>query len=262
MSITEYILNMPIIDIIETMYNVDPTAALFADDIDPFRFMSMDFSLSGSLDDPKILIFHTHSQEAFIDSRHGEADDTIVGMGRLLAQILNDEYNVGVVHYTGVYDVVDGVHIVAGSYERMENSIIEILAAYPTIEVCIDLHRDGLPENVHLVTEIDGRQTARIMFFNGILRLNNELVPINLYNDFPNPYLDDNLAFSFNMQMKAMELYPNFARRIYIRPYRYSLHFKPKSLLIELGANTNTVEEARNAVAPLAEVLAEVLGLK
>jgi stage II sporulation protein P len=258
---------MPITDIIETMYTVDPTAALFADDIDPLRFMSMDFSLSekpyesNESNEPKILIFHTHSQEAFIDSRPGEVDDTIVGMGKLLTQILSDDYGVSVLHYTGVYDIVDGVHTVAGAYERMENSIWEILNTFPSIEVCIDLHRDGLPENVHLVTEINGRQTARIMFFNGILRLNNELVPISLFNELPNPYLDDNLAFSFNMQMKAKELYPSFARRIYIRPYRYSLHFLPKSLLIELGANTNTVEEARNAVAPLAEILADVLGL-
>jgi stage II sporulation protein P len=144
-----------------------------------------------------------------------------------------------------------------GSYERMEPAIRKILQQNPSIEVLIDLHRDGI-EKGKLVTTIDGKPTAKIMFVNGICKTmkDGELTEIT---SLPNPYLMDNLAFSLQMQLKANELYPGLMRKIYIKPYRYSLHMLPKSLLVEVGANTNTVEEARNAMAPLAKILCEVL---
>ena len=74
-----------------------------------------------------------------------------------------------------------------------------------------------------------------------------------------NPYLTDNLAFSLQMQLKAAEKYPGFTRRIYLRDYRYNMHLCPRSLLVECGAQTNTVEEAQNAMEPLADLLYCVL---
>ncbi len=65
------------------------------------------------------------------------------------------------------------------------------------------------------------------------------------FSVMPNPYVTDNLAFSFQMQLKANELYPGFTRKIYLKGYRYNLHLKPKSLLIEVGAQTSTVKEAK-----------------
>ena len=61
------------------------------------------------------------------------------------------------------------------------------------------------------------------------------------------------------MQLATEEMYPGLARRIYLKGYRYSLHMMPKSLLIEAGAQTNTVEEMRNAMDLLAEILNKVL---
>jgi len=148
-----------------------------------------------------------------------------------------------------------------GSYERMEPALRKILKDNPSIEVVIDIHRDGLPDDVRLVTNINGKPTAKVMFVNGICKtmLNNKLVDIK---SLPNPYIEENLAFSLQMQLKGNELYPGLLRKIYIKPYRYSLHMCPKSLMIEVGANTNTYEEAENAIEPLCEILAEVLGLE
>ena len=61
------------------------------------------------------------------------------------------------------------------------------------------------------------------------------------------------------MQLKAMEYYPGLTRRIYLKGYRYNMHLCPKYLLIELGAQNNTVEEAMNACDPLAHILDMVL---
>jgi stage II sporulation protein P len=179
-------------------------------------------------------------------------------MGAMLAEILSKEYGIPVVHDRGIYDMANGALQREGSYERMARGVSQLLDKYPSVEVTIDLHRDGVPDNIRLVTEINGLPTARIMFFNGITRLNIGGSPVEL-PDLPNPYLYENLGLSLHMQLTANTLYPGFARKLYIKAYRYSLHFAPRSLLIELGANTNTVQEARNALRPLAEVLVEVL---
>ena len=110
-------------------------------------------------------------------------------------------------------------------------------------------------EQTHLVTEIDGKQTAQIMFFNGMSRTKAN----GNIGYLANPYIQDNLAFSLQMQLAAMAKYPGFTRHIYLKGYRYNMHFKPKSLLIEAGAQTNTVDEMRNAVTYLADVLDTVL---
>ena len=68
-----------------------------------------------------------------------------------------------------------------------------------------------------------------------------------------------NLAFSLQLQIAAANKFPGFTRHIYLRGYRYNMHFKPKTLLVEAGAQTNTVEEMRNAMEILAETLNTVL---
>ena len=46
---------------------------------------------------------------------------------------------------------------------------------------------------------------------------------------------------------------------IYLAGLRYNLHLKPRALLLEAGAQTNTVEEVRNAMEPFADILNRVL---
>ena len=74
-----------------------------------------------------------------------------------------------------------------------------------------------------------------------------------------NPYIEDNLALSFQMQLAAAEYFPTLTRKIYLKGYRYNMHLCPKSMLIEVGAQTNSFEEAKNAMEPLAFVLHKVL---
>ena len=137
-------------------------------------------------------------------------------------------------------------------------AVQNLLDEHPSIEVTIDLHRDGVPDNVHLATEINGKKTAKIMFLNGLCRNSNGDV-----NDFAqNPNLSDNLAFSLQLQLKAKAYFPELVRHIYLRAYRYNLHFKPRSLLVEVGAQNNTVAEAKNAMEPLADILYAVLSGK
>ena len=54
------------------------------------------------------------------------------------------------------------------AYNYALDGITNILQQNPSIEVVLDIHRDGVGENLHLVTQVDGRDTAQIMFFNGL----------------------------------------------------------------------------------------------
>ena len=191
----------------------------------------------------------------FADSVPGDPSTSIVGVGDYLTTLLNDTYHIPTIHHTGVYDLIDGKLDRSKAYDMAKPDIQRILEENPSIEVVIDLHRDGVGETTHLVTEVNGKQTAQIMFFNGLskTRANGEI------DYLANPYIQENLAFSLQMQVAAYEKYPGFARRIYLRGYRYNMHFMPKSLLVEAGAQTNTVEEMKNAMEILAELLNGVL---
>ena len=92
------------------------------------------------------------------------------------------------------------------------------------------------------------------MFFNGMSQ-----TPEGPIEYLQNPYREQNLAFSFQMQLDAQAYYPGFTRKIYLKGLRYNLHLRPRSALIEVGAQTNTYEEARNAMEPLSELLDMVL---
>ena len=131
----------------------------------------------------------------------------------------------------------------------------QLLKDNPSIQVVIDLHRDEMPEGKRLVMDLDGRPTARFMFFNGLSRTKKTGNISYLYNE----NLEANLAFSFQMQLKAAEYYPGLTRKIYLKGYRYNMHLKDKYLLIELGAQNNTLEEVMNACDPLAHILDLVL---
>ena len=240
--------------LVSNFYTVDSVTYLNDGDLNAAEMMSMDMKLKEETGGPKVLIFHTHSQEAFTDS-DGTAATSIVGVGTYLAQLLNETYGIETIHHEGVYDLIDGKLDRSEAYEQAAPEIRQILQQYPSIEVVIDLHRDGVKETTHLVTEIEGRQTAQIMFFNGMCRTrtNGDLTSMQ------NPYIKENLAFSMQMKIAAETFYPGFTRRNYIKGYKYNMDLMPKMLLIEAGAQTNTVEEVRNAMIPLAALLNYVI---
>ena len=231
-----------------TFYTVDSSTTIGKDQLNIDDLLKYDTKIDNQSNGPKILIFHTHSQEEFADGT------TIVEIGAYLAELLNKK-GIETMHHTGVYDLIDGKLDRSKAYQYSVKNVEEILNEYPSIEVVIDLHRDGVPENKRLVTDINGKQTGKIMYFNGLSRTKSNGDISYLHN----PYIDENLSFSFQMQLATEGMYPGFARKIYLKAYRYSLHMMPKSLLIEAGAQNNTTEEMKNAMELLANVLAEVL---
>lgn len=235
----------------ETFFAVDATTEIEDERIEPQKLLEKEISISEPNGGPQILIYHTHSQETFVDSVQGDENTSIIGAGEYLANLLREEYGFEVLHHTGEYDVETRDY----AYSYALPNIEAILKEYPSIEVVIDLHRDAVAGDKKLVSEQNGKQAAQVMFFNGL----SHTVKQGDIDYLENPYIDDNLAFAFQMQVLCNEYYPGLTRRIYLKGYRYNMHLCSKSLLIELGAQTNTCEEVRNTLDILGHVLSMCL---
>ncbi|HKM34735.1 MAG TPA: stage II sporulation protein P [Lachnospiraceae bacterium] len=236
--------------LISTFYVIDKYALAGSDLFNVESLLNKDLSISKENPSPQILIYHTHSKETFIDSVPGDSSQSIVGVGDFLTNILTEQYGYGVLHHTVEYDTIRDE-----AYAKSLPAIEKLLQENPSIQVVIDLHRDSALQGRDMVVDVNGRKTARFMFFNGISRSKKT----GSIDYLENPNLMENLAFSFQMQAAAGEYYPGLTRKIYIKQYRYNMHLCGKTLLIELGDESNTVEEAKNACYPIAHLIDVVL---
>lgn len=242
--------------LLKNFYIVDSTTSVDASLFQVEKLLKKDMSVEKK-EEPQILIYHTHgATEGFTDSVTGK-EVSVIEVGEKLSSILEEKYGYAVIHDDTPYDMVDGKIDRNKAYNQSLEGIKKALKKHPSIEVIIDLHRDGIGSEDKRTTVIHGKNTAKFMLFNGLSR-NKEGAITYLENS----NLEGNLAFSLQMKLKAMELYPTLTRPNYLKGYRYNLHLREKSLLIELGNQNNSVQEAMNALEPMAEILAAVLSGK
>lgn len=244
--------------LVNNFYTVSASTVVYKSDLNPSVLMKKDMTMKQDNRKPQILIYHTHSQERFANSVDGKKDMSIVGVGDYLTKILSEQFGYNVIHLSDKFDMMEGHLDRHKAYDYSYDKISQVIADNPTIELVIDLHRDGVDESLHFVTEVNGKPTAKIMFFNGLSRL----ATIGEIDYLHNPYREDNLALSLQMKMNAEAYYPGFTRKNYLHAYEYNLSLRPKSMLIEAGAQTNTFEEELNAMEPLAVLINMTLGNK
>lgn len=216
------------------------------------ELLNKDMTLKAKADKPQILIYHTHSQEAFSDSREGKEEDTVVGVGNVLVELLEKNYGYNVIHDKSKYDIMGGYLDRNLAYNYAKDGVEKILKKNPTVEVIVDLHRDG--GNKRVVT-LNGEKVANVMLMNGLSRNSKGEDIASLYN----PNLEANLAFSLQLQLKGRELFPGYMYKNYLKGYRYNLHLREKSILAEVGTVNNTLQEEKNSMKYLAEILHQVL---
>ena len=240
--------------LIKHFYTVHSSTTARREEMDAAVLTGMDLSMKKDPSVPQILIYHTHSQETYADYAAGNKKATVVELGNRLTVLL-EEKGYQVLHDTTSYDMAAGKLDRNHAYNYALDGIMGILQKYPSIQVVLDLHRDGVKESLHMVRTVNGKATAPIMFFNGMSQ-----TPEGEIEYLKNPYKTENLAFSLQMQLLAEEEYPDLTRKIFLKGLRYNLHVRPRSALIEVGAQTNTLEEALNAMEPLADLLDQVLG--
>lgn len=235
------------------IYQIDSTTMAKENELNGKVLLNTNLKLRKS-DEPQILIYHTHGSEAYRGSRKGRKSDTVIGVGDVLTKRL-EQKNIKVVHDRNIYDVKNGKEERSKAYNYAATAIEKNLKKYPSIQVVIDLHRDGVNESTKLVTRQNGKRMAQIMFFNGMSRTatNGNIKYLK------NPNKQTNLAFSLQLQAQAALKYPGFTRKIYVKGYRYNLHYRGRSLLVEVGAQNNTLSEAKASMSLLAELLNNVL---
>ena len=176
--------------LVSNFYTVDSVTYINPSELNASELLGKDLRIDLSTGGSKILIYHTHSQETFADSREGQVEDTIVGVGDHLAELLEKTYGYRVLHVTDAFDMMGGQLDRSKAYDYARASIEKVLEENPSVEVVIDLHRDGVPDDRHLVTEIDGKPTAQLLFYNGLSYTVNQ----GAVSYLPNPYIEENLS--------------------------------------------------------------------
>jgi stage II sporulation protein P len=225
---------------------------------------------------PLILLYHTHTMESYVATlknkyvaaygydRTNNLNYNMVRVGDSLTEYLTKDYGVSVLHDRTIHD-----YNYDQSYYNSSLSVKKYLEEYPSIKVTIDLHRDGygsvmqpgvdtipvlssLPNQDYrkkYTMEINGQTVAKIMFIIGSRRT------ADMNEDWKKNY-----EFAKQISDKLNELYPGISLGIEIHQYaEYNQHFSEKGILIELGSNYNTLEEALNSTPYLAKAIYLVL---
>ena len=194
--------------------------------------------------EPQVLIVHTHTTESYMtedrnfytaSDKTRNTDDTknVVRVGEILAETLR-EGGIGVIHDKTKHDYPE----YTGSYNRANKTISEYLARYPSIKVVVDLHRDSIAmtgnDKAKPTVKIDGKKAAQVMLVVG-----SETKSVT---DFPNWRENFHLALRYQQTMEVM--YPGLARTMTFCSNRYNMHLTTGSMLLEVGTEANTLEEA------------------
>ena len=205
----------------------------------------------------QVLIMHTHGTEAYTQSpghayvasgeyRTTDSSANMLRVGQEICDILNDR-GVSAVHSRTLNDYP----AYNGSYNRALKDIQAHIQQYPTIQLVIDVHRDAIATgNTYYKTAavVDGQQTAQLMFVTGTDA-----------GGLSHDYWQDNLAFQAQLHDRLNSTYPGIMRPMSIRASRFNQHIRKGSMLLEVGACGNTLEEALAAAQIFANTLADAL---
>jgi len=207
---------------------------------------------------PAVLIFHTHTTEGFeiLDrpwyaadwsSRTENGAKSIVRVGEEMAKTL-ERAGWRVIHDTNIYD-----RQYTGAYDKSRAAVLKHLEENPSILVTLDVHRDAIhtDKGVHIkpLAQVGGKNAAQVMIITGVRE-----GAIAGYESW-----EENLRFAAKLQVAAEERYPGLMRPIFFAPRRYNMDVTPYSLLLEMGADANTLEEAVYSGRLIGDVLAKLL---
>ena len=205
--------------------------------------------------EPQVLILHTHATESYLRenrdyytdadlSRTTDNNYNMVALGKIVADRLN-EVGIKTLHDTTAHDYPS----YSESYSRAAETICNYTEKYPSIKVVIDLHRDAIAANdtdkVKVTTEIDGKKAAQIMLVMGSQS--------GSVTNFPE--WKENLKLATKIQQTIEVMYPTLARSIHFMSKNYNQSLTTGSLLIEIGTDGNTIDEAKYSAELLSNAL-------
>ncbi|HZJ77605.1 MAG TPA: stage II sporulation protein P [Clostridia bacterium] len=207
---------------------------------------------------PAVLIFHTHTTEGFeildrgwyAQNYNGRTQDetkNVVRVGEEIAQQLIKAGYV-VIHDKTIHDLK-----YSGAYARSRETVQKYLDKYPNLQVVLDVHRDAIHQGngvkVKPVTVINEKKAAQVMIISGAQERS--------IKNFPN--WEENLSFAVKLQKTAEDMYSGLMRPLLFCTRRYNMDMTNCSLLLEMGSDVNTLDEAAYSGRLIGNVLVKVL---
>lgn len=214
-------------------------------DIDIEQILKERIDLKVDKKKPAVLIFHTHTTETYqlldkgyyttaFQTRSNDENKNMLRVGKAITEQI-ESMGFKVIHDTEIHDSK-----YSGSYARSRKKCEEYLKKYPSIQVVLDIHRDAIHYSdgtrAKPTCEVQGKKAAQIMIISGCQEKGNAV------ENFPDWRY--NLTFAVHLQKTLEDLYPGITRPLYFSPRKYNMDLTHCSLLLEVGTDANTLEEA------------------
>lgn len=228
--------------------------------IDLKKLLEQKADLSIDKSKPAVLIFHTHTTESYqyIDrdfyatgyvSRNTDESRNMIRVGDAICQQL-EKAGFVVLHDKTIHDSKYN-----GAYDRSRATVVEYLKKYPSIQITLDIHRDAIQQTngvkIKPTSTINGKKAAQVMIISGCQEKGNG---IENFADWRK-----NLVFAVHLQKEMEESFPGLTRPIFFCPRRYNMNLTHTSLLIEVGSDSNTLEEAYFSGKCIGKSLAQLM---
>lgn len=195
--------------------------------------------------EPLILVYNTHNAEAYkpsdgVSRREGK-NAGVAAVAKKLAQNLENKYSLKTYYCDVIHDYPDFTK----AYINSMSTVQQLLKRYQKVQLVLDIHRDaGLSSRSDTLVKIGDKNYAKVMIVVGT----------------EHDKWQQNLAFAEKLEARANELYPGLIKSIRIRKdRRYNQHLHPQALLLEIGSDLNTEEDAANSTVLLAEIIQGLL---
>lgn len=194
---------------------------------------------------PQVIIYHTHATESYLPVAEGNfhtlgENGTVREVGDVMAAALQAK-GIGVIHDKTVHDSPS----YNKSYGRSLDTIKKLIASNPSVKIVIDLHRDaaGAAGGPVKTAQIQGKTAARFSLVVGK----------------GNPNYQKLNTFANQIIALTNQLHPSLAGRVIPKEYKYNQYVCDRHLLLEIGNNENTVDQAKATGTYFADVLEAAL---
>ena len=220
--------------------------------------LSKPLELSVDKSKPAVLIFHSHTSEGYemierswyacdYIARSNDENRNIVRVGTEIANYLTE------LGYTVIHDKTIHDDSYNASYSESRKTVAKHLEEHPEIQIVLDIHRDAITldsgTKIKPVNTVNGKKAAQLMIITGAEE--------GKVEDFPD--WEYNLRFALQLQKKCETMFPGLMRPVLFSQRKYNMDMTRFSLLIEMGSEANTLEEACYSGRMLAAALASLM---
>jgi len=209
---------------------------------------------------PRVLLYHTHTWEAYEMTEETQYTPTetwrtrderfnMVRVGERLAECLR-ELGFDVVHDKSVFEPPN----LSSAYQRSLTMLQERMERGETYDYIFDIHRDaysGLYNGAN-GAEHEGERIAYVMMLVG----KGTGATGSGFDERPD--WPENLELAQRITDSMNALVEGVSREVKIKTGRFNQHVSTGALLIEVGNNRNTLEEALAACPVIARAVYEV----